>query len=200
VPHDIVDFFKAKGLEEGQAYGIAAGIMAEARGDHTAYNPSSGATGLGQWLGSRKAELIRRYGPNPSRAEQLEFLWHELTGGDAGGKFVLAEKDPAKVLDAYIRKFMRPAAGAETAGDLERGMASLGRKGELPEGSAAGDAGDDDLVAALRRDADQADQEAIALEAEHGGDVELGSRSERARARGSAGAQARAVPERPGLV
>jgi hypothetical protein len=35
--------------------------------------------------------------------------------------------------DAYIRKFMRPAAGAETIGDLERGMAALGRKGELPE-------------------------------------------------------------------
>jgi hypothetical protein len=160
VPHDIVDFFRAKGLPEHQAYGIAAGIAAEARGgDHTAFNPKSGATGLGQWLGSRKAALIERYGPNPSRQQQLEFLWHELNGGDPGGKFVLAGKDAGEVLDAYIRKFMRPAAGAETLGDLERGMAALGRKGELPEGAPVAD---DDLAAAAARDADQAEAEAHA--------------------------------------
>lgn len=160
VPHDIVDFFRAKGLPEHQAYGIAAGISAEARGgDHNAYNPKSGAAGLGQWLGPRKAALIERYGPNPSRQQQLEFLWHELQGGDPGGKFVLAGKDAGEVLDAYIRKFMRPAAGAETLGDLERGMAALGRKGELPEGAAIAD---DDLAGAAARDADQAEAEAIA--------------------------------------
>jgi hypothetical protein len=156
VPHDIVDFLKAKGLDDAHAYGIAAGIAAEARGgDHTAVNPKSGAMGLGQWLGSRKAELIRRYGANPSRAQQLEFLWHELNGGDPGGAHVLAAKDAGSVLDAYIRKFMRPAAGAETIGDLDRGMAALGHKGELPESAAIG-AGEDDALAALRRDADQA--------------------------------------------
>jgi hypothetical protein len=177
VPSDIVAFLRGKGLDEGQAYGIAAGIAAEARGgDHTAVNSSSGAMGLGQWLGPRKAELLRRYGPNPSREQQLDFLWHELTGGDAGGKFVLAEKDPGRVLDAYIRKFMRPKEGRETTGDLERGMAALGRGGELPEGSTAGELGtsDDDLVAALGREADQAEAEAIAAaEARAGGDVEI---------------------------
>jgi predicted kinase len=163
VPHDIVDFFRGKGLEEGQAYGIAAGISAEARGgDHTAVNPSSGAFGLGQWLGSRKAEILRRYGPNPSRQDQLEFLWHELTGGDVGGKSVLAEKDPGRVLDAYIRKFMRPKAGAETTGDLERGMSALGHRGELPESAGDVAGGDDELVAALRHDAEEADAEALA--------------------------------------
>lgn len=162
VPHDIVEFFRAKGLSDAQAYGIAAGIFAEARGDHTAVNPKSGALGLGQWLGERKAALIDRHGPNPSRQQQLEFLWHELSGGDAGGKFVLAEKDAGRVLDAYIRRFMRPAAGAETLGDLERGMDALGHRGELPEGAPAAVTGEDDLVAALRREAEQADEEALA--------------------------------------
>jgi hypothetical protein len=77
-----------------------------------------------------------RYGPNPSREQQLEFLWHELQGGDPGGKHVLAAGDAGSVLDAYIRKFMRPAAGFETDRDLRAGMEALGHKGELPEGSA----------------------------------------------------------------
>lgn len=166
VPHDIVDFFKAKGLDEAHAYGIAAGIMAESGGNHTVVNRSSGASFLGQWLGSRLDALRARYGPNPTREQQLEFLWHELNGGDPGGKHVLAAGDAGSVLDAYIRKFMRPAAGAETLSDLERGMEALGRKGELPEGSAAGAAaGDEDAIAALRREADQADQEALDLAA-----------------------------------
>jgi hypothetical protein len=168
VPHDIVDFFRAKGLDNARAYGIAAGIAAEARGgDHTVVNPSSGAFGLGQWLGARKAALLKRYGPNPSRLEQLDYLWGELNGGDAGGAAVLAAKDPASVLDAYIRRFMRPAAGHETMSDLERGMAALGRRGELPEAAAGGGA-DDDLAAAAARDADAAEQEALDLS--RGGD------------------------------
>jgi GNAT superfamily N-acetyltransferase len=127
---DIVDFFKAKGYSEAQARGIAAGVAAEAASSHTALNPDSGAIGLGQWLGPRKGELIRRYGPRPTRAEQLEFLHWELQGGDHGGRAVLAQGDEAAVLDAYIRKFMRPGAGAETSGDLSRGLSALGRNGE----------------------------------------------------------------------
>jgi hypothetical protein len=146
LPADIVQFFLGKGYSEAQARGIAAGIAAESRGgDHTAINPDSGAQGLGQWLGSRKAELHRRYGPNPTRQQQLEFLHWELQGGDHGGRHVLAAGDETQVLDAYIKKFMRPAKGAETEGDLRRGAAALGReRGEiepgaepLPEGEAA---------------------------------------------------------------
>jgi hypothetical protein len=162
VPHDIVDFFKAKGLDEAHAYGIAAGIMAESGGDHTIVNRTSGASFLGQWLGARLEAIKARYGANPTREQQLEFLWHELSGGDAGGKFVLEAKDAGSVLDAYVRKFMRPAAGAETLGDLERGMAALGRKGELPEGMAEPGAGGLDEAAALQRSADEAEQDAIA--------------------------------------
>jgi|GEM_PF-2673376 len=130
VASDIVGFFRSKGYSEAQARGIAAGIHAEAASNHAAVNPTSGAMGLGQWLGARKAALIARYGPRPTRAQQLEFLHWELQGGDAGGRAVLAGIDEAGVLDAYIRRFMRPAAGAETDGDLARGMAALGRESE----------------------------------------------------------------------
>lgn len=134
---DVVGFFQEKGYSEAQARGIAAGIAAESASNHAARNPTSDAMGLGQWLGPRKAELIRRYGPNPTRRQQLEFLHHELQGGDHGGRKVLAQADEAGALRAYVQDFMRPAKGAETTGDLRRGMAALGREMEEIAGADA---------------------------------------------------------------
>lgn len=104
----IMKFMMDKGLTWKQALGIRAGIQAESGGNPNARNPTSGAYGIGQWLGSRKAELFRRYGKRPSMKQQLEFMWHELTGGDPGGKKVLAQKGIAETLRAYITDFMRP--------------------------------------------------------------------------------------------
>jgi hypothetical protein len=123
---EVVEFFRNKGLSEDQARGIAAGIMAESGGDHTAVNPDSGAMGLGQWLGPRKRAIVSKYGESPSKDEQLEHLWHELSGGDHGGRAVLAEEDAPSVLNSYITKFMRPAKGRETEGDIDRGRKALG--------------------------------------------------------------------------
>ena len=113
------------GMSAEQARGIAAGIHAEG-GTPSAVNRKSGAFGIGQWLGPRKRELFRRYGPNPSEQQQLAFLVSELRGGDHGGASVLAQGTADGTLNAYIRNFMRPAAGAETYGDLARGRAYLG--------------------------------------------------------------------------
>lgn len=127
VNQSIVDGLRKRGLSEGQAMGIAAGIHAESASNPNAKNASSGAFGIGQWLGPRAAEIRRRFGDNPTLDQQLDYLVWELRGGDHGGKAVLAENDPARVLDAYVRKFMRPAAGAETDGDIARGAAALGQ-------------------------------------------------------------------------
>ena len=126
VDPDIVTFFMNKGLTEGQALGIAAGIHAESASNPIAMNRQSGAMGLGQWLGGRKAGLMRQFGDAPSKTDQLEYLWGELTGGDRGGSAVLAQKDPKAVLGAYITRFMRPAAGHETESDISRGHAAMG--------------------------------------------------------------------------
>lgn len=122
----IVSFFKGKGYTDAQAKGIAAGIFAESGNNHQAVNKDSGALGLGQWLGSRQDALIRRYGPNPSKKDQLEFIHYELQGGDKGGESVLRSKTAQGALNAYINNFMRPAKGAETSGDIQRGMSALG--------------------------------------------------------------------------
>lgn len=134
---DVINFFVGKGVPAHIARGIAAGIESESSGDHRAINDTSGAYGLGQWLGSRKAALFARYGNNPTREQQLEFLYSELRGGDAGGPAVLAAKDEGQAVDRYIRGFMRP--GKDTESGIRRGMKALGYR--VQEGAPAGEAG-----------------------------------------------------------
>jgi hypothetical protein len=131
IPMDVVQGLINEGIPEHIARGAAAGVAAEANGgSETALNSTSGAFGLGQWVGSRKQGLFERYGPNPTRAQQIQYLAYELKGGDQGGKSVLAAKDETDALHRYITDFMRPAAGKETDSDLQRGMAALGRAGQ----------------------------------------------------------------------
>jgi hypothetical protein len=135
----VVQFMRAKGFTQAQAEGIAAGIEAESGFRTGAFNPAGGgqgAFGIGQWRGPRLAELRRRYGPNPSFAQQLEFLAWELMGGDPGGKAVRAASTSAGALNAYITSFMRPKQGRETTGDLERGMRALASNSNLPPAAA----------------------------------------------------------------
>lgn len=171
--NDIYQYFRSKGLTDAQARGIAAGIHAESASNHNVRGGYKGrAVGLGQWLGERRAELLRRYGPNPTRRQQLDFMWEELQGRDVGGRAVLAATDERAVLDAYIRKFMRPAPGAQTTGDLTRGMAALGRGGETMRidetpAARAGDVDPDaDARARLAEARDQLEAEQAAFDAE----------------------------------
>ncbi|MBX9643378.1 MAG: hypothetical protein K2W91_04660 [Novosphingobium sp.] len=175
----IYDGLKARGLPEHTARGVAAGIHAESRSDPGALGGYKGrAQGIGQWLGTRKVELRRRYGNNPTLDQQLDFLVWELKGGDKGGKSVLAAKNDVEALNFYIGEtradgsgwgFMRPAAGGERQGDLSRGMAALGRGGEdIPVGvaGAVADGGDDALARALAAEQADADLQRMRAEAE----------------------------------
>jgi len=123
----VSDLFNVLQSEFGteRARGIWAGIGAESGWNPNNVNPQSGAYGLGQWLGPRKAELFRRYGPNPTAADQMQFLIWELKGGDRGGRKVLDQTTADHALLAYITSFMRPAAGGETLGDIARGRQYL---------------------------------------------------------------------------
>lgn len=114
-------YFRSQGFSSEQASGIAAGIHAEGGSLGMARN---GAFGLGQWRGDRRRRLMQRYGPNPTEAQQLEFLTWELRGGDHGGPSVGAQTTAGGALAAYVQNFMRPGPG--TAGDLARGRAYLG--------------------------------------------------------------------------
>jgi hypothetical protein len=74
-------------------------------------------SGLGQWLGSRKDELFRRYGPNPTRAQQIEFLAYELKGGDPGGKSVLSATRTRKTRSTATSRISCARSGQ---GDVRR--------------------------------------------------------------------------------
>lgn len=135
---ELYGYLKAAGLPDHVAQGAAAGAEAESRTDPRAFNADgggNGAFGIGQWRGSRQAELFRRYGRNPTLQEQAEFLAWEIKGGDRGGKDVMAAKTATEALNAYIGEtrpdgtgwgFMRPLHGPQREGDIKRGLAALG--------------------------------------------------------------------------
>lgn len=125
-----LQFLMRNGYTREQALGIVAGMNAENAGlNPKAVGPkvglngqkTSGAFGIGQWLGPRKAELFKRYGSNPTFDQQLQFLLWELSGGDAGMAKVKGQGSAHGAMRSYILDGMRPGKGAETTGDLARG-------------------------------------------------------------------------------
>jgi len=129
----IVKFWTDRGYSVSVARGIAAGIYAESRGDPKAFNPAGGgmgAYGIGQWRAGRQRELFKRYGANPTLFQQLEYMAWEMNGGNGEGRAGAAIRGSGSekaALETYVRKFMRPAPGAEISGDLSRGQAALQR-------------------------------------------------------------------------
>ena len=124
----IADFFKRQGYTDAQAAGIEAALMAESGGDPNARNPQSGAVGLAQWLGPRRAEFKRKYGHDlagSSRAEQLEFIVYELEQGkeQRAGRAVRGATTADEALNRFAALFERPGPGL--AGDIERGRRYL---------------------------------------------------------------------------
>lgn len=122
---DAVSYLTEHGIPKHVALGVAAGIHAESGNRPGVRNPKSGAFGLGQWLGPRAEKLREKYGDNPTKGEQLEYLLYELKGGDHGGLSVLSSRTPEEALQNYITKFMRPAKGYETDRDISSGLGAL---------------------------------------------------------------------------
>jgi hypothetical protein len=106
----IFNYLSAAGLQRHQVLGIMAGMHAENAG----FDPDKRggfmgrAVGVGQWLGDRRAELLRRYGAHPSLKQQLDFLLYELRGGDGAGSAVLSHGTAHGTMVSYLRDFMRP--------------------------------------------------------------------------------------------
>lgn len=76
----IWSFFSGKGLADHQVAGIMGNIGAESDFNPSALNPSSGAFGLFQHLGSRLTGL----GAGADLGRQLEYAWQELQTSEAG--------------------------------------------------------------------------------------------------------------------
>ena len=95
-----VDYFMNKGLSREAAAGLVGNLMRESRMNSNAINPASGAYGLGQWLGSRKTKLFKKYGRNPSFYQQLDYIWDELNTSHRKGLQMLKS---SKTVDEAAR-------------------------------------------------------------------------------------------------
>lgn len=106
IPQTIWDFLTAKGLKSQTVAAIMGNIFQESGYDPEAVNPSSGAYGICQWLGSRKdalANVAAQMGkPMSDINVQLTHLWNELTGSESES---LRLTDSAADLDTATRVF-----------------------------------------------------------------------------------------------
>lgn len=82
----IWNFFKSKGFSDSIVAGIMGNLKMESNFNPSAVNPSSGAYGIAQWLGSRKSALSSYAKTNGTSMNnlttQLNFLWKELNGSE----------------------------------------------------------------------------------------------------------------------
>lgn len=102
-------FLRGKGFTPAQTAGIVGGLKGES-GPHldpSARNPTSGAIGIGQWLGGRAR------GVRPGDLQgQLQHLWSELQGPERGAfQRVKSAHTIEDAVSAWVRGFERPSAG-----------------------------------------------------------------------------------------
>lgn len=147
-----VDQIKAglmqRGLSELDASAAAGNLYFEsAGGNPNAVNPTSGARGLAQWLGSRRDLFRQQMGKSVEEAnaqEQLDFVVWELNNSEkAAYDKVRSATTLAEKTDAFGRSYERAGKG-ELAG-------SMGRRIALAE-IAAGSGSYQDLQAAAAAD------------------------------------------------
>jgi hypothetical protein len=124
------------GFTQANALGMVAGIFAESRFNTNAKNNQGGgqgAFGIGQWRGSRLAELRKRYGQNPGLEQQVEFMLWELSNSEKdAGNTIKGQGTARGSMQAYLQNYMRPGQGL--FGDLQRGNSYLAS----PKGGAGG--------------------------------------------------------------
>lgn len=109
---EIADKLVKMGWSPAQAAGIAGSFMQESGGNAGAVNPTSGAYGLGQWLGSRRKDF-EAYAGKPlegsSLDEQLQFFNYETTHKEKkAGDMLRAAKTADEAAMIHSKYYERP--------------------------------------------------------------------------------------------
>lgn len=111
------NFFISKGLSPEIAAGFVGNFMQESGINPKSVN-SIGATGIAQWLGGRKANLVKL--PNYfDLTVQLNFVWTELNGAEGSAYNKIKAASGLKDITYAIRKFYERPGEAE-ANDARR--------------------------------------------------------------------------------
>lgn len=128
-PEFIQQFFVQKGVPPAVAQGWAQRLMVESGGNPLAVNPTSGALGLAQDLGSRKSNLLSL--PNwQDPTVQLNNIWNEMHGGDPTATQHFGQMESGGAAGAYqgfTHWFERPGA---QGGDTLAGTTHPGSQAE----------------------------------------------------------------------
>lgn len=113
----IIRYLVNKGMYISMAVGFAANIQQESGFDPGAINSYSGASGLCQWLGSRRTAMINAVGSDwkTNITGQLDYLWSELNGAESATLTELKNKVKGNTEDDVMEstvivlyKFERP--------------------------------------------------------------------------------------------
>lgn len=151
----IVDKLRAMGWSAEQAAGIAGSFMQESNLDPSARNSTSGAYGIGQWLGSRVSDFKSFTGRDlvgSSLDDQLRFFQYEVTQGKEkrAGDLLRAAQTAEEAARIHSEAYERPGrdeaniarrqrlAAQFAAGGRSSNLSSLA---SMPSGAAASIAG-----------------------------------------------------------
>lgn len=105
-----MDYFINKGLAKYHAQGIVANLLGESELNIKAFNPTTKAYGIAQWLGDRKKRLFNKYGKNSTFKEQLDFIWEELqTTEKSAFQALLQTKNAHEATNSFMKRFERPS-------------------------------------------------------------------------------------------
>jgi hypothetical protein len=134
---------KDMGWTPEQAAGIVGSFMQESGMDHTAVNPTSGAYGIGQWLGSRRTDFTKLFGHSivgSSLEEQLAFFDHEVTEGKEGraGRLLHGAKTAEDAARIHSEAYERPGTAEANIARRQRLAAQLASADRMGNAAAVG--------------------------------------------------------------
>ncbi|KAA1013033.1 hypothetical protein FVF58_09590 [Paraburkholderia panacisoli] len=108
-----MDYFLSQGWTPAQAAGIVGSLTQESGVDSTSRNKSSGAYGIGQWLGGRVQDFKKWSGHDlqgSSFQDQLGFMQYELTKGNeqGAGRRLRAARTAEEAAAIHSQYYERP--------------------------------------------------------------------------------------------
>lgn len=105
---------RAAGYTDAQAAGIIGSLMQESGLDPNALNKSSGAAGIGQWLGPRSAAFKNQFGHALAQStfgEQVDFMLSELNGSESlAARRIRNATTPEQAALIHSQFYERPGA------------------------------------------------------------------------------------------
>lgn len=105
----IITFLMGKGFTIEQACAVCGNVFQESGYDSKAINVGSSATGLFQWLGSRRTRLLnsaKKMGKSWNNVDfQLDFLWEELNNTEKATLKWFQNNKNEKSIDVLTKKW-----------------------------------------------------------------------------------------------